>query len=284
MAYLERAARQVLNSGLGKVYDRTREFGIGPYARSDENNIDREALAAQTQFASTVRTDTNDQAGTGKPVDWRARLRPKGGSRSKFWKGENTINGSSSASADYLLRPLFETGGLVWQYTPSMFVNGRANYNIAEFFGSNYPNVTYNNSSPPVLILGSDFTANTIEEARYMLGVMHFLKTATKSFSGDAAVRDGMYGTPPPVMVFEYLGDHGFNKVPVVITDYQYSLNNDVDYVPVKTGANGDETTFVPVVTEMSITLQPAYTPHKLRRRFDLNKFTTGNNYKDGFI
>ena len=251
----------------------------------------QENLAAQTQLANNIGILGNDQRGLGTSVDWRARLRPKGGSGDKFWKGGNAlIEGPDSSatrqgqSTDYLLRPLKDSGGLVWQYTPNIFVAGRANYNMADFYGSNYPLITYNNSTPPQLVVVEDFTANTIDEARYLLGVMHFLKVATKSFYGDQAVADGMYGTPPPVFLFEYLGDHGFNKIPVVITDYQYQLGDDVDYVPVKTGTVGDEVTYVPTVSNISITLQPSYTPHKLRKKFDLNKFTTGASYKEGFI
>ena len=36
--------------------------------------------------------------------------------------------------------------------------------------------------------------------------------------------------------------------------------------------------------TNIVITLTPNYTPHKLRRRFDLNAVRTGQAYKDGFI
>lgn len=260
---------------------------VNTLTQSAQNKALQEQIGAQTERVGSVGVQDNSQVGTGTPVDWRARLRPKGGRSSKFWKGENALLDNTSggqATDDYLLKPLHEAGGLVWQYTPNIFVSGRANYNLAEFYGSNYPLVTYTNSTPPQLVVVEDFTANTIAEARYLLAVMHFLKVATKSFYGDQAVADGMYGTPPPVFLFEYLGDHGFNKVPVVITDYQYQLGDDVDYVPVKTGASGDETTYVPTVSNISITLQPSYTPHKLRKKFDLNKFTTGANYKQGFI
>lgn len=234
-----------------------------------ENEIRTRRLNAQTTAASAIAITGNTQKGTGTEVDWRARLRPKNGGKDQFWQdGE-------------IMKPLKESNGLVWQYTPSIFVAGRANYNLAEFYGSNYPFVTYTNSTPPSLVVVQDFTANTIKEAKYMLGVMHFLRYATKSFYGDPAVVQQKYGTPPPVLLFEYLGEHGFNKVPVVITDYQYDLNPDVDYVPVKTGG---QTTFVPTITNVSITLQPTYTPHKLRKKFDLEAMASGANYKQGFI
>lgn len=226
---------------------------------------------------------SGNQPGVSTNVDWRARLRPKDGGRDIFWKG---MAGSDTTepNVDFLLRPLYESNGLVWQYTPNIFLSGRASYNTSEFQGSNYPLVTYKNSAPPTIPITADFTANTVAEARYLLGVMHFFRVATKSFYGDTAVANGMYGTPPPVMLFEYLGDHGFNKVPVVVTEYSVQLDETVDYVPVYTNASGTEVTYVPTKTNIMVTLQPSYTPHKTRKRFDLGAFATGRSYKDGFI
>ena len=235
----------------------------------------------------------NIQRGTGKDVDWRARLRPKFGGRDLFWRGaleiESTPEGrrGDMENIDYLLRPLYQTGGLVWQYTPNIFYGGSVNYSAQEFQGSNYPLNIYVNSQPPEYPIIAQFTANTIDEARYLLGVMHFIKIATKSYFGDAAVTDGLYGTPPPVLLFEYLGEHGFNKVPVIITQYSINLQNDVDYIPVVTSVAGngnEETTFVPTKSEISIAIKPQYAPLKLRKRFDLREFTTGKNYRHGFV
>jgi len=221
---------------------------------------------------------TVEQPGISTNVDWRARLRPKNGGKDLFWKG------GTDTPVDYLLKPLHETNGLVWQYTPDMLVSAQVNYNQTDFHGQNYPVMTYKNTMPPAIPVTADFSANTIDEARYILGVIHFCKVATKSFGGDAAVASGYYGTPPPVLLFEYLGDHGFNKVPVVLTSYSISYPADVDYVPVYTGVDQGEVTYVPTMVNLQINLQPAYTPHKLRKRFDLQAFTTGKNYKDGFV
>jgi hypothetical protein len=114
-----------------------------------------------------------------------------------------------------------------------------------------------------------------------MLAVLTFLRIATKGFYGDSAVANGRYGTPPPVMVFEYLGDHGFNKVPVVVTNYQFQLDNNVDYVPVTVQ---DTVTYVPTMANILVTLSPTFTPTKLRRKFDLQAVANGALYKDGFI
>lgn len=238
-------------------------------------------LAEELNQIGTFAPAGNDQPGITSNVDWRARLRPKNGGRDLFWRGADP---SANAGTDYLLKPLHDAGGLVWQYTPDVLVSAQVNYNQTDFHGQNYPVMTYKNTIPPAIPITSDFTANTIAEARYLLAVQHFCKVATKSFGGDAAVASGFYGTPPPVLLFEYLGHHGFNKVPVVLTSYSMNLPADVDYVPVATGVNDESVTYVPTMCNFQINLQPTYTPHKLRKRFDLQAFTTGKNYKDGFI
>ena len=88
-------------------------------------------------------------------------------------------------------------------------------------------------------------------------------------------------GAPPPVLLFEYLGDHGYNKVPVVVSHYNFTYPNDVDYVPVEVQGT---VTYVPTLMQIVITLSPQYTPSKIRRRFDVNALANGEAYRDGFI
>lgn len=274
-------ARSVLKTGHIIIpaprFGKKKDENVNILTNAAEAQITSEDLAESLGVISAFPQETNNQVGTGKPVDWRARLRPKGGITSGFWQESAEPN---------LLAPLKRTGGMVWQYTPKIVISGNANYNQHDFFGNNYPYVTYKNSSAlDNVVISSEFSANTIEEGRYMLGVLHFLRTATKSFYGDAAVLAEDFGTPPPVMLFEYLGEHGFNKVPVVIINYNFSFDDNIDYVPVKTNIGGSEqTTYMPIYTNVSITIQPSYTPHKLRKKFNLREFTTGKSYKDGFV
>lgn len=231
---------------------------------------------------AVVRFDSTPSAtNLSEQKDWRARLRPKNGGKDQFY--------SSLGESDYLLRPIQESGGLVWQYTPTIFMSGTANYNAFEPQGANYPINTFINGRAPDIPVTADFTANDQYEARYLLAVMVFLRICTKAYYGDSAVESGRYGTPPPVLLFEYLGDHGFNKVPVVVTNYTMQLPDDVDYVPVVTtitkngqGQAGQEVTWVPTKSNITINLSPTYTPHKLRRRFNLEELTNGKLYSDG--
>jgi hypothetical protein len=270
---LRRAASQLIDNLLPG-------FGGGTPDLTD--NAFREAIAgrvqqlvASTDLAGDVQIANLSDAGKlGNSYDWRARLRPKDGGKSRFFSRLNN-------EANYLLQPLDEAGGLVWQYTPTIFLSGSAEYNEALMQGMNYPINTFISSRPPDIPITADFSANDIYEARYLLAIMTFLKICTKAYFGDDAVARGTAGTPPPVLLFEYLGDYGFNKVPVVVTNYSMQLPDNVDYVPVQVG---DTITYVPTLTNIMINLKPQYTPHKLRRRFSLEAITSGASYTDGFM
>ena len=208
--------------------------------------------------------------------DWRARLRPKNGGFKKFF---SRVGLGESEQA--LMDPLEAAGGLIWQHTPQMYFQANVNYDQKQMQGMNYPINTYQEGGVREFTLTSNFTANDVHEAHYTLALFTFLRVATKSYFGDASLASGDYGTPPPVMLFEYLGDHGFNRVPVVITSFNLELGQEVNYVPVVVN---DTTTYVPTITNLAVTLLPTYTPQKVRRRFDLDAVRSGAAYRDGFI
>lgn len=228
-----------------------------------------------TDWQSTI--DLQSNRASAPSIDWRARIRPKRG-------GEDYAYGLAGGNGS-ILQPLKDRGGIVFPYTPNLFLQGSVDYNEATQHGSNYPFYTYLNTRPPSLPLQTTFTANTTEEAQYLLALFHFLRSVTKSYYGDSAVANGRYGTPPPVLLFEYLGQFGFNKVPVIIRSYSFSLPDDVDYVPVTVGTGKSATiTYMPTQSEVMIDLAPQYTYKKLRKRFDLDAFTSGKDYNKGFI
>ena len=212
--------------------------------------------------------------------DWRARIRPKKGGE-KWAYGLVDPDDPTKEITDSVLKPLQERGGIVYPYTPDIFLQASVDYNESMQHGSNYPFYTYINSRPTTLPITGVFTANTVEEGQYMLAIFHFLRSVTKAFYGDSAVKSGYYGTPPPVLLFEYLGEFGFNKVPVIIRNYNFQLPPDVDYVPVKYKGT---TTMMPTETSVMIELAPQYTYRKTRKKFNLQAFTSGKQLKDGFI
>jgi hypothetical protein len=241
----------------------------------------RQELQQQSEQFGSFDLSNQTASAVQKNYDWRARLRPKVG-------GEDAVYGTEYMDANSgtnLLEPLINSGGMIWQYTPQIFVSAGTSYETHDLQGMNYPINSYISSRPPELPIASEFTANNIDEARYMLAIFQFLKVITKSYSGDSAVARGIAGTPPPVLLFEYLGEHGFNKVPVIVKDYSIQYGEDVDYVPVhyKIGSK-DTVTYVPTAALVSVNLSVNYTPQKLRKKYDLTALTTGQAYKDGFI
>ena len=242
---------------------------------TSEYNAEMDALIQQGGDGSVKIASPNEE-GLKDSYDWRARLRPKKG-------GEGIFYGTDKAGSKEgtLMEPIIDSGGLVWQYTPSIYLQGSANYNQRSFQGANYPINSFNQSQVADFAVTSDFTANDQYEARYFLAMTAFLKAATKAHFGDVSVADGNYGMPPPVLLFEYLGEYGFNKVPVVVVNYSIEYPREVDYVPVR--FNGT-VTYVPTKANVAISLSPTYTPHKLRKRFDIESIANGTSYKDGFV
>lgn len=288
---LRNAAGNLLNTALPGFGGGIPNYTDNSYGAIINQKIAQSIAESQGTIAAPFTTTvdgsgnpTNPTASTdvlSKTYDWRARLRPKKGGEEIFYGAQIEGQDGQSGFTDYLMKPIQESGGLVWQHTPTVFLSGTADYDQRYMQGSNYPINTYFHSRAPEIPVTADFTANDQYEARYMLALMVFLRIATKGFYGDSAVANGRYGTPPPVLIFEYLGDHGFNKVPVVINNYQFQMDGTVDYVPV---AVQETVTYVPAMANVLINLVPQYTPTKLRRRFDIQAVANGALYKDGFI
>lgn len=270
---LRGAAGQLVDNLLPGFGGGTPDFTDNAFREAIRDRVGKQLLAATEQIG-TIQISTDDAGKLGESYDWRARLRPKNGGADRFYS-------DLGIAQNPLLEPLAASNGIVWQYTPTIFLSGSAEYNEALMQGMNYPINTFISSRPPDIPITADFSANNIYEARYLLAIMTFLKICTKAAFGDDAVARGTAGTPPPVLVFEYLGAHGFNKVPVVVTNWSMQLPDNVDYVPVQVN---DEITYVPTLTNIMINLKPQYTPHKLRRKFSVEAITSGAAYKDGFI
>ena len=275
---LNKIDNPIVRSGLGSIANAIDPRIVGAAQINDGNifaaEYDRRAVDLLTELNQATSQNAKISTGFDEPYDWRARLRPKRGGQDRFYAPGGNFG-------DYLMRPIKESNGLVWKYTPTVLNMASANYNSHTGQGMQYPVHSYENSTPPEITVTGDFTANDIYEARYLLAVMTFFKIATKGDFGDIAVAKETAGAPPPVLLFEYLGDHGFNKVPVIVTSYSITYDNNIDYVPVDVQGT---VTYVPTMATIVTTLSPQYTPSKVRRRFDVNAIANGAAYKDGFI
>lgn len=175
--------------------------------------------------------------------------------------------------------------GMVFPYKPNVVQSGNANYDQWAFSHTNYEYNSWKNSNLNDIQIDGVFTAQTEDDARYMLAVMQFFKSATKGYFGNERTDRNKKGTPPPVLKFNYLGDHVFNNVPVIIKQYSFTMDNTVDYVPVIVQGNiRNSTSYVPVQMSIATTLAVQPNPNKVKNEFSLTKFRKGDMIDKGYI
>ena len=128
-----------------------------------------------------------------------------------------------------LLKPLRDTDGIIFPYTPSISVQYNATYDQSVLTHSNYKIFQYTGSSVDSVTIGCDFTAQDTFEANYLMAVIHFLRSVTKMFYGQD--HDPKPGVPPPLCYLTGLGAFQFDAHPLAITSFNYQLPTDVDYI-----------------------------------------------------
>jgi hypothetical protein len=197
-----------------------------------------------------------------------------------------------------LLFPLYATGGVLFPYTPAITTGAVTEYDPTSFIHSNYGYNAYVRSYPKTISISAEFTAQSNDEALYLLAVIHFFRSVTKSYFGISPYN--LAGTPPPTLLFNYLGDYQFNNVPVVIKYFDYAYDANTDYVPVFTGGVGSSIvenkrvnlpagstggySYVPTHMAVTLELDTQYIPIQLRDEFDLDKFRSGQLLGKGYI
>lgn len=148
--------------------------------------------------------------------DWRVRLRLAPQSDYLY-----------NAPAPGILYPLRVTDGVIFPYTPQITTAYKANYNSYDLTHSNYRGYFYQNSYIEPIQVTAQFTAQNTAEANYLLAVIHFFRSVTKMFYGQDAQR----GAPPPVTYLTGLGEYQFNEHPCLVTQFNYNMPADVDYI-----------------------------------------------------
>ena len=174
-------------------------------------------LGGATNEAKSTAT-AQDTANFETKQDWRVRL-SLAPSATYLYKAENPG----------ILKALKDTDGVIFPYLPTVNVSYVANYDPQELTHSNYKAYQYRSSSVEQVQIAGDFTAQDTAEANYMLAVIHFFRSVTKMFYGQD--QNPKPGTPPPLVFLFGLGDFQFNAHPLVVTSFNYSLPNDVDYI-----------------------------------------------------
>lgn len=150
--------------------------------------------------------------------DWRVRLVLAPGSEYLY-----------NARNPGILKPLQDSKGVIFPYTPTINISYSASYDTTDLIHSNYKVYQYKNSSVDNIQITCDFTAQDTTEANYILAVIHFFRSCTKMFYGKD--QNPKPGTPPPLCFLIGLGEFQFNDHPLAITNFNYNLPSDVDYI-----------------------------------------------------
>ena len=174
-------------------------------------------------------------------------------------------------------QPLAEAGGIIFPLTPTIQMSHSANYGTYDVAGSIAQQNYYMNTPNPSMSVTAMFPANTIEEARYSLAALNFLKTCTKSDFGAQSITTA--GTPPPILKFSCYGTVHAKNVPVVLRNFTYTLPEDTDYVEVD--INGEKHS-VPTLLLVSVELVPQQVPKRIKDSFNIRTFASGIGLRGG--
>lgn len=273
----------------GNIFNRTlgRLFGAGLNRGAEGFGV----------IGSSARWNTRSEK-----TDWRVKLTLPTEStlRQLFFGGDNSI-----------MRPLSSFNGIVFPLTPSVLINHTASYNPMAATHSNYPFYAYGHSEVSAITVIGDFPVQNSEDARNWVATLHFLRAVTKMFFGGED--NALKGNPPPILQLNGYGNHVFNNVPVVVTNFTVDLRNTVDYIctdqsrGVFTDAQGRTSstrqidsnaiaddlsrtvtnpsinrTWAPTDSQFNVQLQPVYSRESIKK-FSMQQFVNGSlSNKDG--
>jgi hypothetical protein len=178
-----------------------------------------------------------------------------------------------------ILKELANVNGIIFAYTPAMMQAAfSANYGTYDTTHSVYQQQYYVNTPNPTISMQAYFVSNTIEEAKYNIACLHFLKTMTKMDFGSTA---GLAGTPPPILHFSAYGEYNYKNVPVVVSGVDYTFADDADLVTVDVDGSPIS---IPTSFAVSITMMMQQNPEKVSREFSFANYASGAALKNGMI
>jgi len=195
--------------------------------------------------------------------------------------------------------------GIVWPITPSIIYSAATHYNALAQVHSNYPFQAYQNSQPNDINIIGDFIVQNSEDAKYWVASINFLRAVHKMFFGGE--ESDYRGNPPPILHLSGYGDKMFDKVPVVLNQWNVELRAGVDYIctqqqpyggkPIMSGAPGGihdriptvddiPATWAPTISMVSVMITPIYSRDAVKK-FSMRGFVDGSLSKEsgiGFI
>lgn len=204
----EEAAAAAESEGAGFSFSSM--FGFG------DNSPATSAIQQGVRDAQQQQTLSSQQGQQASATDWRVRI--------SLAKGANYLYNDPTPG---ILQPLRSTNGVIFPYTPKIDLSYKANYQQYDMTHSNFRGYYYQNSNVGDISITGHFTAQNTQQANYLLAVIHFFRSATKMFYGQDAQR----GTPPPLVFLSGMGQYQFNNHSCLISEFTYSLPDEVDYI-----------------------------------------------------
>jgi hypothetical protein len=152
-----------------------------------------------------------------------------------------SINGVQSSGqtiypSNHPLYPLTLTNGLVFPYNPIISEALGVKYDTVDMTHTNEAVNAYKHTDNVRISLSECvWTAETFDQAIYLLGVIHFFRSYSLMDFGRGTSSTGRKpsGRPPSPMWFWAYGNFMYEQVPVLIERVEFSFPNDIDYVGV---------------------------------------------------
>lgn len=157
-------------------------------------------------------------------VDKRIRIRCRPGQ-------ENIIYGDPSLPTNPM-NILHQTNGIIFPFTPSIHVRQNPAWSSQGLTHSLQDYYYFKTITSTEINISGKFTAQNNYEGRYLLAVLHFLRSYSKMYFGTSE-NEVRRGLPPPVLLLDGYGSYIFNSLPIIILDWNFEFPSEVDYVKV---------------------------------------------------
>jgi hypothetical protein len=173
---------------------------------------------------------------------------------------------------------ILKNGGILFPYTPQITLDNTAQYQQQTPLHSNQQLYFFKNGTVGPIKVTAKFTVQNEFEGAVLLSIIHLLRALTKMKWGD----DPDAGSPPPVCRFDAYGDYMMYNIPVAVASWSHDLPEDVDYIAVGRPNSPKDYghTMVPVLSSISLTLNPMYSRRELSQYTVQDWLSGGLKYK----
>ena len=176
-------------------------------------------------IAGISRKPIGSNAGTpGSTGDWAVKLTLASQTYNDLFGSSSLTSGLTSGE-----------NGMRFPTTPFINLQHTSNYNQIGLTHNNYPYQAYQNPQVQQITISGDFPVQDQASGLRWLSTVHFLRTITKMYYGGELNT----GNPPPVARLNGYGDHVFNNVPCVVTDFTVEFRQNVDYISITVPSGG---------------------------------------------